>query len=60
MVYEPFNAAKQAATAASGMIVDPNTFNLHSGWRKLLERGARTIYPAHGKPFAAEVFRRAR
>lgn len=28
-------------------------------WRRLLEAGARTIYPAHGKPFPAEVMRRA-
>ena len=27
-------------------------------WRKLLELGAKTVYPAHGKPFSAEVFRR--
>ncbi len=26
-------------------------------WRVLLESGARTIYPAHGKPFSANVFR---
>jgi glyoxylase-like metal-dependent hydrolase (beta-lactamase superfamily II) len=28
-------------------------------WHVLLEAGARTIYPAHGKPFPAEVMRRA-
>jgi glyoxylase-like metal-dependent hydrolase (beta-lactamase superfamily II) len=28
-------------------------------WRLLLEAGARVIYPAHGKPFPAEVMRRA-
>ncbi len=28
-------------------------------WRRLLEAGARTIYPAHGKPFPADVMRRA-
>ena len=28
-------------------------------WRKLLERGAKTVYPAHGKPFPAEVMRKA-
>jgi glyoxylase-like metal-dependent hydrolase (beta-lactamase superfamily II) len=27
-------------------------------WRRLLEAGARTIYPAHGKPFPADVMRR--
>jgi glyoxylase-like metal-dependent hydrolase (beta-lactamase superfamily II) len=26
-------------------------------WQKLLDRGAKMIYPAHGKPFSAEVFR---
>ena len=28
-------------------------------WRQLLRAGARTIYPAHGKSFSAEVMRRA-
>ena len=28
-------------------------------WRLLLAHGARTVYPAHGKPFPAEVIRRA-
>jgi glyoxylase-like metal-dependent hydrolase (beta-lactamase superfamily II) len=28
-------------------------------WRRLLEAGARTVYPAHGKAFPAEVIRRA-
>ncbi len=27
-------------------------------WKKLLNLGAKRIYPAHGKPFSAEVFRR--
>ena len=27
-------------------------------WQKLLDSGAKTIYPAHGKPFSAEVFRK--
>lgn len=26
-------------------------------WQKLLDLGAKVIYPAHGKPFSAEVFR---
>lgn len=30
-----------------------------SSWRMLLGAGARTVYPAHGKPFSAEVMRRA-
>jgi glyoxylase-like metal-dependent hydrolase (beta-lactamase superfamily II) len=28
-------------------------------WRKLLELGATTVYPAHGKPFSAEVIKKA-
>jgi glyoxylase-like metal-dependent hydrolase (beta-lactamase superfamily II) len=27
-------------------------------WKKLLDLGAEKIYPAHGKPFSAEVFRK--
>jgi hydroxyacylglutathione hydrolase len=28
-------------------------------WRSLLDQGATTVYPAHGKPFPAEVIRKA-
>ena len=28
-------------------------------WRSLLDKGATTVYPAHGKPFPAEVIRKA-
>jgi glyoxylase-like metal-dependent hydrolase (beta-lactamase superfamily II) len=28
-------------------------------WKYLLEQGARTVYPTHGKPFSAEIMRRA-
>jgi hydroxyacylglutathione hydrolase len=28
-------------------------------WRKLLDRGARLVYPSHGKPFPADVIRQA-
>jgi glyoxylase-like metal-dependent hydrolase (beta-lactamase superfamily II) len=28
-------------------------------WQKLLDMGARTVYPAHGKPFPAEVIKNA-
>jgi hydroxyacylglutathione hydrolase len=28
-------------------------------WKKLLDEGAKTIYPAHGKPFSAEIMRAA-
>jgi glyoxylase-like metal-dependent hydrolase (beta-lactamase superfamily II) len=30
-----------------------------ASWRKLLDMGVKTIYPAHGKPFPAEVMRKA-
>jgi glyoxylase-like metal-dependent hydrolase (beta-lactamase superfamily II) len=30
-----------------------------ASWRMLLARGVTTVYPAHGKPFPAEVIRRA-
>jgi glyoxylase-like metal-dependent hydrolase (beta-lactamase superfamily II) len=30
-----------------------------ASWKLLLAHGARTVYPAHGKPFSAEVIRRA-
>ena len=36
---------------------DPDT--LVKSWRSLLEQGATTVYPAHGKPFPAEVIRKA-
>jgi len=32
---------------------------VRESWRKLLELGATTVYPAHGKPFSAEVIKRA-
>ena len=28
-------------------------------WRLLLERGVKTVYPAHGRPFPADIMRRA-
>ncbi len=31
---------------------------VQASWRKLLEAGATAIYPAHGRPFPAEVLRR--
>ena len=33
--------------------------NLRGSWILLLEQGAETIYPAHGKPFSAEIIRKA-
>jgi len=32
---------------------------LRESWRLLLAQGARMIYPAHGKPFEADVMRKA-
>ena len=34
-----------------------DTEALLKSWRELLRRGAKTIYPAHGKPFPADVMR---
>jgi len=31
---------------------------LKQSWRLLLEEGAREIYPAHGKPFSADIIRK--
>jgi hydroxyacylglutathione hydrolase len=28
-------------------------------WKLLLDEGAETVYPGHGKPFSAEIIRRA-
>ena len=33
--------------------------SLKSSWQMLLDYGAKTIYPAHGKPFSADIIRRA-
>ena len=30
-----------------------------ASWRRLLGDGAKTVYPAHGKPFAAELIRKS-
>jgi glyoxylase-like metal-dependent hydrolase (beta-lactamase superfamily II) len=32
---------------------------LKKSWLRLLEQGAKTVYPAHGKPFSAEVIRKS-
>ena len=32
---------------------------LVESWERLLNEGATTVYPAHGKPFPAEIIRRA-
>jgi len=31
---------------------------LRESWKLLLDQGAKTIYPAHGKPFSADIIRR--
>ncbi len=36
-----------------------DTEKLEESWRMLLDRGARTVYPAHGDPFSVEVIREA-
>ena len=32
---------------------------VRESWKLLLDQGAETIYPAHGKPFSAEIIRKA-
>ncbi len=32
---------------------------LKQSWRLLLDQGVKTIYPAHGKPFSADIIRKA-
>jgi glyoxylase-like metal-dependent hydrolase (beta-lactamase superfamily II) len=32
---------------------------LMESWKKLLDQGAKTIYPSHGEPFSADVIRGA-
>ncbi len=32
---------------------------VRDSWRRLLAEGAKTVYPAHGKPFAAEIIRKS-
>jgi len=36
-----------------------NFSQLKESWRTLLNQGARTVYPAHGKPFSSEIIRKA-
>jgi glyoxylase-like metal-dependent hydrolase (beta-lactamase superfamily II) len=31
---------------------------VRESWKRLLEQGAKTIYPAHGDPFSAEVIKK--
>ena len=32
---------------------------LKTSWKRLLDQGAKTVYPAHGKPFSVEVIQKA-
>jgi len=32
---------------------------VRESWKVLLDRGAKTIYPAHGKPFSADIMKKA-
>ena len=36
-----------------------NLQKVKGSWQVLLEKGAKTVYPAHGKPFSADAIRRA-
>lgn len=36
-----------------------NNDKLKESWRSLLVRGAKTVYPAHGEPFSADIIRQA-
>jgi len=40
-------------------ILAEDTAAVMSSWRSLLNQGVTTIYPAHGRPFSADVMRRA-
>jgi len=39
-------------------ILAENMEQVRKSWQKLLSAGAETIYPAHGKPFSADIIRR--
>lgn len=32
---------------------------VRESWKRLLDLGARTVYPAHGEPFSADIIRKA-
>jgi glyoxylase-like metal-dependent hydrolase (beta-lactamase superfamily II) len=36
-----------------------NMQKVKESWKLLLDQGAKIVYPAHGKPFSAEVMRAA-
>ncbi len=40
-------------------IIAEDAAQVVESWQRLLQAGARTIYPGHGKPFSADVMRRA-
>ncbi len=31
---------------------------LKASWERLLDHGAKTVYPPHGRPFSADIIRR--
>ena len=39
-------------------ILGDEPYRISASWRLLLEHGAKTVYPAHGKPFPADVVRK--
>ncbi len=40
-------------------IMAENIQKVRESWKSLIDAGAKTIYPAHGKPFSVEMMRRA-
>jgi glyoxylase-like metal-dependent hydrolase (beta-lactamase superfamily II) len=40
-------------------IFGDNIQTIKESWQKLLDMGAKTVYPAHGKPFPAEIMKKA-
>ncbi|HAJ26940.1 MAG TPA: hypothetical protein DCG53_06795 [Syntrophus sp. (in: bacteria)] len=40
-------------------ILAENMQQVKESWKMLLDKGVKTIYPAHGKPFSADVIHKA-
>jgi hydroxyacylglutathione hydrolase len=40
-------------------ILAENMVRVRESWNLLLDRGAKTVYPAHGKPFSADILQKA-
>jgi hydroxyacylglutathione hydrolase len=40
-------------------ILAEDLYRLKESWHLLLDEGAETVYPAHGKPFSADIIRKA-